>query len=171
MTFTQTIHIDLDVYEALEEIANSSGKDYSTILRRLLSLTPSSDRSPEQQLKYIQKIRVSDVEDADPTVRNLFEVLKEFLFALGDDVEKKEAKHYIAFKRPKNFCWVRFFNREKKLIVCVEVDLSTVAMEPGFTRDVSNIGHNGGGNLEITIRDDADFEKAKPLLFRSYEAS
>lgn len=104
-------------------------------------------------------------------LRDLFEVLKAFVFALGDDVEMKEAKHYIAFKRPKNFCWVRFFNRQKKLIVCVDVDLATVAIEPGFTRDVSKKGHNGGGNLEITIFDAADFEKAKPLLVRSYEAS
>jgi len=43
---TQTIHIDLDVHEALEENASSSGEGLSTM--GLLSLTPSSDQPPER---------------------------------------------------------------------------------------------------------------------------
>jgi predicted transport protein len=53
----------------------------------------------------------------------------------------------------------------------VKVDPDTVTTEPGFTRDVRNIGHGGTGDLELTIRSDDDLEKAKPLLIRSYEAS
>jgi len=43
-----------------------------------------------------------------------------------------------------------------------------VQLESGFSRDVRNIGHWGTGDLELTIRDDKDLEKAKPLLIRSY---
>ena len=41
----------------------------------------------------------------------------------------------------------------------------------GFIRDVRKIGHHGTGDLEITLRNADDFEKAKPLLLKSYEAS
>lgn len=44
-------------------------------------------------------------------------------------------------------------------------------MEEGFTRNVKSIGHFGTGDLEITITNLADFEKAKPLLEASYNAS
>jgi hypothetical protein len=35
--------------------------------------------------------------------------------------------------------------------VFVKVDPTSVPLEPGFTRDVSNVGHFGTGDLEITL--------------------
>ena len=51
------------------------------------------------------------------------------------------------------------------------IDPDSVLLEQGFTRDVRGIGHFGTGDLEITIQSSADFEKAKPLLEKSYEVS
>lgn len=53
----------------------------------------------------------------------------------------------------------------------VKVDPNAIALEEGFNRDVSSIGHFGTGDLEIRLSTDDDFERAKPLLLRSYEAS
>jgi predicted transport protein len=36
---------------------------------------------------------------------------------------------------------------------------------------VLHLGHFGTGDLEITLRSMDDFEKVKPLIERSYEAS
>ena len=44
-------------------------------------------------------------------------------------------------------------------------------MEEGFLRDVRKIGHHGTGDLEILIKNDADLEKAKPLIQQSYDGS
>lgn len=44
-----------------------------------------------------------------------------------------------------------------------------IVLEPGFTRDVSNVGHYGTGDLEIRIATLADLERAKPLIARSYQ--
>lgn len=49
--------------------------------------------------------------------------------------------------------------------------MDNTALEDGFTRDVRNIGHFDTGDLEITIKDDADIDKAMPLLEQSYEMS
>lgn len=51
------------------------------------------------------------------------------------------------------------------------VDPTTIKLEPGFSRDVREIGHFGTGDLELTIRNMADLERAKPLVAASYEAS
>jgi len=51
----------------------------------------------------------------------------------------------------------------------VKVNPDTIALQPGFTRDVRGIGHFGTGDLEITIQTVADLEKAKPLFDRSYQ--
>jgi predicted transport protein len=53
----------------------------------------------------------------------------------------------------------------------VKVDPRSVELKPGFTRDVTDIGHYGTGDLEIVIDSLADFEDAKPLFIKSYEAS
>lgn len=60
---------------------------------------------------------------------------------------------------------------EKNLEVFVKVDPATLTLEKGFTRDVSDIGHFGTGELEITLMTMADFEKAQPLMVRSYEGA
>jgi predicted transport protein len=53
----------------------------------------------------------------------------------------------------------------------VKVDPSTVALEPGFTRDVSQVGHFGTGDLEVTLTKAEDLERAKPFIGRSYNES
>lgn len=92
--------------------------------------------------------------------------IRAFLHALGDDVQEKRLSLYIAFKRLKNFVCIE--TRKDKLMLYLKVDPSTVALENGFSRDVRNIGHWGTGDLELSIRSREDFEKAKPLLIRSY---
>jgi predicted transport protein len=58
--------------------------------------------------------------------------------------------------------------RKDKLMLYLKFDPETLTLESGFSRDVRTIGHWGTGDLELTIRSDLDFEKAKPFLVRSY---
>lgn len=100
-----------------------------------------------------------------------YEALRAYLLALGDDVQETTLRFYVAFKRIKNFACVEFRPRNKKVLVYVKVDPAQVELEDGFTRDVSNIGHYGTGDLEITLSRSEDLERAKPLIQRSYEMS
>jgi len=111
---------------------------------------------------------VSDyLAEADQSLIDLYESLKEFLLNLGDDVETKVLKFYIAFKRIKNFACVEIAKNDGH----VKVDPDSVELEAGFTRDVRNVGHFGTGDLEIRLRSLADLERAKPLLIQSYESA
>jgi len=115
---------------------------------------------------------VSDyLDQADRNQKDRFEALKDFLIALGDDVQMKTLKHYFAFKRIKNFACVEIHTQTRNILVHVKVDPVSVTLENGFTRDVQNVWHFGTGDLEITISSDPDLEKAKDLLIKSYEVS
>jgi predicted transport protein len=103
--------------------------------------------------------------------KNLYEEVKAYLLALGDDVQIKVLKFYFAFKRIKNFACIEVHPNTGKILIFVKVDPASIILENGFTRDVSNVGHFGTGDLEITVGAMTDFEKAKPLLQKSYEAS
>ncbi|QDV92087.1 hypothetical protein RAS2_32000 [Phycisphaerae bacterium RAS2] len=104
-------------------------------------------------------------------LKDRFEAVRAFLQALGDDVQMKTLKYYVAFKRIKNFACVEIRTQEKKILIYTKLDPSSVSLQDGFTRDVAEIGHFGTGDLEITIRNSADFERAKPLLIQAYEGS
>jgi len=108
---------------------------------------------------------------APQELKDLYEEVKAFLLAMGDDVQEKELQNYFAFRRIKNFACVEVHPGSGKLLVFVKVPPQTITLEKGFTRDVTNIGHFGTGDLEITLKGHADFEKAKSLLVKSYEAS
>lgn len=111
------------------------------------------------------------IEELDPGMRDRYEALRAYLLALGDDVQETTLRFYIAFKRIKNFACVEFRPTTGRINVFVKVDPASITLEPGFTRDVSNVGHFGTGDLEITLSKPEDLEKALPLIKRSYEDS
>jgi predicted transport protein len=111
------------------------------------------------------------LEQSSADLRDRFEALKAFLLALGDDVQLKVQKYYFAFRRIKNFACVEVHPQSMRILLFVKVDPTSIQLEKGFTRDVRNIGHYGTGDLEISIQSDADLERAKPLVLKSYEAS
>jgi predicted transport protein len=66
---------------------------------------------------------------------------------------------------------VEIHPQSRKLLVYLKVDPESITLEPGFTRDVTKIGHFGTGNLEVVIGTRTDFERAQPLILASYQAS
>ena len=112
-----------------------------------------------------------NLERSDVVLQDRVEALRAYIEALGDDVQTKVLKFYVAFKRIKNFACMNISVQKREIAVWVKVNPDTVEIEPGFTRDVREVGHYGTGDLEILIRSDADLERAKPLILRSYEAN
>ena len=147
----------------LLELVNSVSVADATSVKQsdaegVASSSPKSitkDKTAEDQLRQAQ-----------PAISSLFESLAAYLLALGDDVQQKQLKHYIAFRRLKNFACVVPY--KDKLLVLLKLDPDSVTLEDGFSRDLRNIGKWGTGDLELCLRSTADFEHAKPLLDRSY---
>jgi predicted transport protein len=129
----------------------------------------SSGEAGDVVIKY--KTVSTVLAQLDEGMTKRFELLRAFLTTLGDDVQETILRFYVAFKRIKNFACVEFRPTAAKILVYVKVDPSEVALEAGFTRDVSDVGHYGTGDLEITLSKPEDLERAKPLIQRSYEAS
>ena len=108
---------------------------------------------------------------ADNEVLELYDNLKNYILSLGDAIQLQSLKHYYAFKRLRNFVCVEILPRRKALVLSLNIDPKETILEEGFARNVSNIGHLGTGDLQITIQSIADFYKAKDLILQSYENS
>ena len=102
-------------------------------------------------------------------LRDIYDAIQQFVTALGDDVQVKELKQYTAFKRIKNFVCLQIYPQARSVVAYLKLDPLTVELEDGFSRDVTNIGHHGTGDLELSLKSMVDFEKAQPLLRRAYE--
>ncbi|QLH75396.1 MAG: DUF91 domain-containing protein [Methanomassiliicoccales archaeon] len=129
---------------------------------------------PEQKVKKGKgqdKTVSEDLDEADESLRDLFESLKDFIFSLGDDIQLNVLKHYFAFRRISNFACVEFRPRNHAILIYLKVDPTTIELEPGFTRDMREIGHYGTGDLEIILHNKKDLEKVKPFIVKSYESN
>ncbi len=85
---------------------------------------------------------------------------------LSDDVTFNDLKHYRAYKRLKNF--VVLIVEKEKVVAYLSLKPSNYELVEGFTRDMTNYGHLGTGDLEVVIKNKEDFEKAKTLLRDAY---
>ncbi|GGU33396.1 hypothetical protein GCM10010289_63330 [Streptomyces violascens] len=56
-------------------------------------------------------------------------------------------------------------------MVYLMADRTTVDLVPGFTRDVTGLGHHGTGDLEVQLRTDRYLERAQDLFRLSYAAA
>lgn len=104
-----------------------------------------------------------------PAAADLYEAVRAHLRALGDDVQVKELMHYIAFKRLRNFCCLEAFPSHGTLVLYLKLNPDSVALEPGFTRDMRAVGHYGTGDVEVILSSLDDLRKAEPLIQRAYE--
>lgn len=116
------------------------------------------------------KTHADQVATASPELLALFEQFTSYVHSLGDDIQQKQLKLYVAFARIKNFlCASLVSKHDPRIWLILKLGPDTVALEEGFSRDVRQIGHWGTGDLELNIRNAADLEKAKTLIERCYQ--
>jgi len=102
-----------------------------------------------------------------PHLTELLASLEDYVVSLGDDVQRKELKIYLAFKRLKNFATV--VAQKNRLLLYLHLNPELLAPLPAIGRDVSQQGHFGTGDLELSLTSQADLDTAKPLILMSYE--
>lgn len=131
---------------------------------------PESNAPPEAGKKGGQKTWVQQLELAPAEICELYEKLELFIAGQGDDIQVKPMKWYVAFKRLKNIasaCIVPI--QDPRILLYLVLNPARIALEEGFTRDVTQTGHWGTGDVEVSIRNAEDLEKAKSLIVRCYQ--
>ena len=98
---------------------------------------------------------------------DLLASLEGHVLSLGDDVQRKELKLYVAFKRLKNFATVVL--QRNRLLLYLHLDVEQLGPLPSIGRDVGRQGHWGTGDLELALSHLTDLEVAKPFILMAYE--
>ncbi|SDW84035.1 DUF5655 domain-containing protein [Tepidimicrobium xylanilyticum] len=142
----------------LFELVNATTASQTTI---------TSDNSTTKSNIY--KTVTENLQQADKELQDIYYSIRDFILSLGDDIQEKVLKYYIAFKKIRNFACVEIYPKSKTILMYLNINPDEVELEEGFTRDVRNIGHYGTGNLEVRINSKDDFERAKGLIAKSYD--
>jgi predicted transport protein len=98
---------------------------------------------------------------------DLLSSLEDYTLSLGDDVQRKELRLYVAFKRIKNFATL--VPQRGRLLLYLHLDPAKVTAALPSAKDVSQKGHWGTGDVEISLTTLADLETAKPYIAEAYE--
>ena len=130
--------------------------------------TPIKDITTDKIVKQsTDKTFDEQLEATSDNLKELYYSIRDYILALGDDVTENKLKLYSAFKKIKNIVCIEV--RVKSIMLYLRLNPDDFNLENGFTRDVSKIGHWGIGDLEVTIKDVQDFEKAKEYINKAYE--
>lgn len=154
----------------LLELVNAQTADVSTSKAMTTQANrPKSAGSSKSRLT--DKTNEERLADATPELVNLYTQICEYANGLGDEVQQKELKLYTAFKRIKNFLSIVVLPQHKdpRLQIYLKLNPSDEQLEPNFTRDVTDIGHWGTGNIELNLRHESELEKTFNLILKSYQ--
>lgn len=128
------------------------------------------DTAPDQETPDKPHV-LRQFEKCSPAVQDRFEGLRAFALALGE-IEERTVKEYISFRRLKSFANIQFRPQKNRIMIYVNVLPEADVVEPGFAKDMRHLaGFTGSWQLELTIDNDDDLERAKPLIVKSFEAS
>lgn len=155
----------------LLELANAasanSGKSTGTKGMKTAKAASSQAAEPNAKVASGDRSYADWLPLLPPHLSELVASLEGYVLSLGDDVQRKELKLYVAFKRLKNFATV--VPQKARLLLYLHVDPDHVQPLPPNGRDVRQQGHWGTGDLELALASQADMDAAKPLILMAYE--
>ncbi len=102
----------------------------------------------------------------DKNIEKLFSDLRDYIMGINESIEETPKKFYIAYKISQNFICVE--TRKNKLVLYLKLSPKIIQI-PKNGRDVSDVGHYGTGDFEITLSNNDDFENAKEYIMKAYE--
>jgi predicted transport protein len=130
------------------------------------SIKPITQQNKE--LKAVQdeiKVYTEDDHLIKPTeeIKELYELLRNRIVTLADDIEVVPQKMYIAFRKDKkNFTYLHL--QKKNIKIWLNAKWGEIIDSKGISSDVSNKGHYGYGDYEIDMKDDTQLEYILSLL-------
>lgn len=100
-------------------------------------------------------------------IKSLVLLIQDFMMGLDPAIAENPKKLYIGYKISQNIVCVEV--RKQKITLYIKLNPKTLNDLPPIARDVTDIGHYGTGNLEITIKNEADFDLSKQYIEMAYK--
>lgn len=129
------------------------------------SIKPLTEQSPELQIVNKEiKIYSEEEHQAGTTdnISELYEVFRDAILALDNDIEIKPQKHYIAFKKQKNIACLQL--QKSKIKIYIGLAIGELDDSKGLSKNVADVGHYGTGNYLVEVTDTSNIEYIMSLI-------
>ena len=100
-------------------------------------------------------------------IRQLAQTISEFIMGLDPAIEESPKKYYIAYKISQNIACMEL--QKKRIILFLKLNPKEVKVPLNNWRDVSDIGHYGTGDLELSLCNSDELESVKNLIELAYQ--
>lgn len=100
-------------------------------------------------------------------IKQMAVALQEFMLGLDPSMEESPKKFYVAYKISQNIVCMEI--QQKRIVLFLKLDPTSLDNLPKFARDVREIGHYGTGDLELSVKSEAELDAAKKLCELAYQ--
>ena len=107
------------------------------------------------------------LEGKPDAMRELALAVNDFVVGLDPSIEVTPKKFYVAYKTSQNIVCMEV--KQQRVLLYLKLDPKSAKGPAGISRDVSNVGHYGTGDLEVSLKGLSDLEAAKPFIQTAYE--
>jgi len=161
--------LPIELYE-IKKYANKTISFTQIITKNATESIKTISKSNEKLEAVNKEIKVyteqEKIEFGTQAIQELYEKLKTMILNIGDDISIKPTKLYIAFLRKTNFCDINI--QKNQIKIWLNSSKGNISDSKGILRDVSNIGHHGNGDYELSLDSDSDIEYIVSLIRQSY---
>jgi predicted transport protein len=106
------------------------------------------------------------IEGKSEKIKEIVFDIKEFVMNLDTAMEEVPKKFYVAYKMSQNIVCMEV--KKQKVILYLKLDPNDFSELPENARDVSNIGHYGTGDFELTVNSTEGVEISKEYITMAY---
>jgi len=137
-------------------------------LKLIASLQAKETTNKKKQISKVNydKYSIEDhLKNKNEQIKKLFFELQEKIFDLDSEqkIEETPRRFHISYKVNRGFASVKVQQNNIKIYISKNIN------DPkNITRDVSNIGHHGSGDSEITLKNFDDLDYIVSLIKESY---
>lgn len=107
------------------------------------------------------------LENKSDHIQSLARSVQEFMLGLDPTMEEAPKKLYVAYRTTQNIVCMEV--QKQKVALFLKLDPKTNPGPPGISRDVSQIGHFGTGDVEVTVKTADDLQATLPFIKQAYE--
>jgi predicted transport protein len=115
------------------------------------------------------EVKVYTLEDhlnVPENTKNLFFALREKILAINDSIEERPKQNYVSYRLRNAFAYVH--NQQSKIKIHLEIHKNELNDPRGIARDVTNVGHHGGGETEVILDSEENLNYVFDLIEQAY---
>lgn len=160
----------IELWEIKKYENNSISFEQIKPLKTTESITKITPKSEEVK-KVTREVKLYSedyhLEGKPEEIVEKYEKLRDTILELGDNIEVRPRKDYIGFIANTNF--VDVHPKKSKLTIWINLKKGELDDPKNIARDMSNTGHHGNGDYEISLKTNENLDYIVPLIRQAYE--